>query len=291
MQNLNNGKQMSFMYAPCAELKELNNLFFELTRFNCNLKCPNCYIKKSSYKELKDYLKIDRIKTVLLQSRKENVKSIYLTGGEPLMHPDFNAILRMCLKFADTTVMTNGTFINEKKARFLRKIDDENEYETIYRVSLDHWEEAKNDSFRGYGNFRKVMLAISSLIKYGFNPIISFVNYFNEDRETIFQNFKTLFGKSGFEFEPINLKIIPYFKEVADDGELRHTNASNKMTDCINSRIISVRGIFACPVLCNDFRARVGSDLEDYTKKIYLDTEKCAACLKHDTKAFANDWL
>jgi molybdenum cofactor biosynthesis enzyme MoaA len=279
------------MYAPCAELEELNNLFFELTRFNCNLKCQNCYIKKSSYKELKDFLKVDKIKNILLQSRKENVKSIYLTGGEPLMHPDFNTILRMCLKFADTTVMTNGTFINEKKARFLRKIDDENEHETIYRVSLDHWEEAKNDNLRGYGNFRKVIFAVFSLIKYGFNPIISFVNYFNEDKDVIFQNFKALFEKNGFEFEPINLKIIPYFKEASEGGEWRVPYFSYKVTDCINSRIVSARGIFACPVLCNDFRARVGSDLEDYTKKVYLDTEKCAACLKHGTKAFANDWL
>ena len=48
----------NFMFAPSAVLKELNNLFFELTRNNCNLKCKNCYIQRTTYKEVNDYLKI-----------------------------------------------------------------------------------------------------------------------------------------------------------------------------------------------------------------------------------------
>ena len=31
------------------------------------------------------------------------------------MHPDFNQILRMCLKISNVTVLTNGTMINDKK--------------------------------------------------------------------------------------------------------------------------------------------------------------------------------
>ena len=30
---------------------------------------------------------------------------------------------------------------------------------------------------------------------------------------------------------------------------------------------------------------------ENYSRKIYLDTEKCYTCANHNTKAFANDWM
>ena len=83
-----------------------------------------------------------------------------------MLHPDFNTILRLCLKFSNVTVLTNGTLINDKKARFLRKIDDESNFETIYRISLDHYNEQKNDEIRGRGSYRKALLAIQSRYKY-----------------------------------------------------------------------------------------------------------------------------
>ena len=196
-----------FMSAPQVELKELNNLFFELCYKACNLKCKHCYIEKNPYRQEKDFIPLDKIKNALLQTRGENLSSIYLTGGEPLMHPDFNTILRMCLKFSNVTVMTNGVMINDKKARFLRKIDDENTNETIYRVSLDHFDELKNDEIRGRGSFRKALSAILNLAKYEFNPIISVVNYKNRPKEEIFNEFKNYFFKKGFELEDINLKF------------------------------------------------------------------------------------
>ena len=111
------------------------------------------------------------------------------------MHPDFNSILRMCLKISNTTVMSNGVMINDKKARFLRKIDDESQYETIYRISLDSINELENDALRGRGSFRKAISAIMSLLKYEFNPIISVVNYKNRPYEEIFNEFRKYFSQ------------------------------------------------------------------------------------------------
>lgn len=282
--------KQSFMSAPLIELSELNNLFFELCRRTCNLRCKHCYIEKNPYKQEKDFISIDKIKSALLQCKGENIKSLYLTGGEPLMHPDFNAILRLCLKFTNTTVLTNGTFINDKKARFLRKIDDENSHETIYRVSIDHYDELKNDALRTRGSFRKAFQAVSALSKYGFNPIISVTNYYEESRDKLFEGFNAVFSKIDFELEDINLKIIPYFKP-ENTGQIEAIEVNPETLDCRNSRIVSSKGLFSCPILSNDFRARQGSDLEDFSKKVYLDTEKCYVCSKHPTKAFANDWL
>ena len=194
----------NFMQAPNSILRELNNLFFELNPKGAEKKQNSILSGKKS----NNCIKIEKIKNALIQSKKEELKSIYLIGGEPLYHPDFNSILRMCLKFANTTIITNGTPINEKKARFLRKIDDENKFEAIFRINLAHWNEVKNDSIRGYGNFRRVISAINSLSKYGFNPIINFINVYNESDRDSFEGFRDVFQRHDLMFEDINLKII-----------------------------------------------------------------------------------
>ena len=292
MQSIQNMGKPTFMQAPEVKMEELNNLFFELTQKSCNLKCSHCYIKRNPYKQEKDFIHLDKIKQSLILTKKENLKCIYLTGGEPMLHPDFNTILRLCLKFSNVTVLSNGTLINDKKARFLRKIDDESNFETIYRISLDHYNEQKNDELRGRGSYRKALLAIQSLYKYEFNPIISVVSYYNESKENLFKGFKDMLNKIDFEFEDINLKIIPYFNPAANTFEQVETNEFDQNNlDCSNSRIVSSKGVFCCPVLCNDFRARVGATAESFSRKVYLDTEKCLTCVKHGTKAFSNDWI
>ena len=295
MQNMQNEASQKllaskFMSAPQVELKELNNLFFELCYKACNLKCKHCYIEKNPYRQEKDFIPLDKIKNALLQTRGENLSSIYLTGGEPLMHPDFNTILRMCLKFSNVTVMTNGVMINDKKARFLRKIDDENTNETIYRVSLDHFDELKNDEIRGRGSFRKALSAILNLAKYEFNPIISVCNYFCESREELFKGFYELFKKHGFEIEDINLKVMPYFEKDDREEFIEDFDFDKTKLDCSNSRILSINGVYSCPALSNDFRARCGSDMSNYSKRTFLDTRKCAKCIKHFSKNQANDF-
>lgn len=292
VQNLEISKVQSFMSAPTIETKELNNLFFELTDKIYNLKYGQSNLQKGSLKKDKNFLSIDKIKQTLLLVRNQNIKSLYLTGTEPMLHPEFNSILRMCLKISNTTIITSGTFINDKKARFLRKIDDESDFETIYRINFYHFDEQKNDMQKGRGSFRKALFAVQNLYKYDFNPIISITNYYNEKREILFENFSQISEKFGFELGQINLKITPYF----DPNPINHKQIESEdinpdKLDCINSRILSSKGIFTCPLLCNDFRARSGYSIENFAKRVCLDTEKCYTCVKHDTKAFVNDWM
>ncbi|MBQ8476054.1 radical SAM protein, partial [bacterium] len=234
----------------------MKNLFFQLSSKTCNLKCKYCYIERDPYKNEADFMDIEKIKRTLLCVKNMPLNSIYLTGGEPLMHPDFNQILRMCLKISNTTVMSNGIMINDKKARFLRKIDDESEFETIYRISLDSVNELENDMYRGRGSFRKALGAILSLVKYEFNPIISVVNYSNKSRDEIFSEFQSYFSKKGFILEDINLKIIPCFSSDREYKEIQGNEEINlSVLDCYNSRIVSQKGVYACPLLVNDYRA------------------------------------
>lgn len=103
-------------------LNALRNLFIEMTAKNCNQHCKHCYIDFPKYKKETDFISIDVIKQALNDTTLDNIECIYLTGAEPMTHPDFNAILRLCLKRSNVCICTNGSFINEKKARFLKKL-------------------------------------------------------------------------------------------------------------------------------------------------------------------------
>lgn len=273
--------------SQCVELRELNNLFIELCKKTCNLKCKHCYIKKDPYKKVKDFIHIDKVKTALSQCKDENLKYIYLTGGEPLMHPNFNDILRLCLKRTNVTVMSNGICLNDKKCRFLRKIEDEAKYEIVFKISIDHFEERKNDEIRGIGSYRKAVGAVQSLVKYGFNPIITVVNYHNTPESELQEGFEALCKKINFEIEDINLKIIP---NINCENWSQVTQNEDISPDCSNSRLINTNGVWACPLLSDDYRGRCGSDLTDYSKKVYLDSQFCSFCSQNKGKMFANDW-
>lgn len=285
-------QQLIFKTPPKVELEKLENLFFQLCTKTCNLNCKHCYIERNPYKNEEDFIQFEKIKQNLAMLKGKSLKSIYLTGGEPLMHPDFNQILRMCLKVSNTTVMSNGVMINDKKARFLRKIDDESQFETIYRISLDSTNELENDALRGRGSFRKALAAIMSLLKYEFNPIISVVNYYNKENSQIFEEFQMFFSKKGFILDDINLKIIPYFKKADENEQLEMIEDINiKKLDCSNSRIVSRNGVYACAMLSGDYRARLGSTLADCSRINYLDCEKCSICVNANQKIQANDWM
>ena len=58
---------------PACKLKELNNLFIELTAKNCNQRCKNCYIDFPLSKTVKDFISIDMIKEAISDTKQENL--------------------------------------------------------------------------------------------------------------------------------------------------------------------------------------------------------------------------
>ena len=173
-------------------MKELNNLFIELTAQSCNQHCKHCYIEIPQYKRIHDYINIDIIKQALNDTTNDNIECIYLTGAEPMTHPDFNAILRLCLKRSNVCICTNGSFINEKKARFLKKVEDEGlvnktENQIFFKLSLAHFNELESDKVRYRGNYRQTIFALKTLSRYNFNSVLSIQNFYNLDKKEIFE--------------------------------------------------------------------------------------------------------
>ncbi len=272
--------------APSVELKELKNLFIELTAKNCNQKCKHCYIDFPVSRTVRDFIEIDKIKEALEETKNNGVQCIYLTGAEPMTHPEFNSILRMCLKYSSVCICTNASFINEKKARFLKKVEDEGSNEIIFKLSIDHYNEIKNDDIRGRGAYRQTVNAVKCLIKYNFNPIFNIVNYYNEEKKVLVGEFKKICQKIGFEVNDFNFQINEYYNKYKASSEFVETESTDKL-DCKFGRMLTQNGVYVCPFLANDHRGWMGTSLKDYSKKIYLETNYCQTCIKNKNKLFA----
>ena len=268
-----------------ATLKSFDNLFIEMSAKYCNQKCKNCYIDFPEFKKIKDFIEKEVIENALSELRDTNIKYIYLTGAEPMTHPDFNTILRLCLKKTDVCICTNGSFINEKKARFLKKVENESKNEIFFRISLDHYDEIKNDEIRYRGAYRQAVFAIKHLLKYNFTPFIIVTNFYRENIDILKNEFCRLFSE--YNIEPSQIIINNFFdKSIAINDDAITTTRWNNL-DCEHGRTLTSKGIYACPFLSGDYRGRCGKDFKDYATKIPIETNYCSTCINNSHEMFS----
>ena len=271
----------SIFTAPIYRLEELNNLFIELTAKNCNQRCKNCYIDfPINKRNIKDFISIDRIKEAIEDTKFENLYCIYLTGAEPMTHPDFNSILRLCLKRCNVCICTNSSFLNEKKIRFLKKVEDEGNNQIFFRLSLTHFEEIKSDDMKYRGNYRQTIFSLKILSRYNFTTVLAIQNCYNLEKNTILEKFNEIFKEN--EIHNTDIQISHSHPSFQD----KHFAIPSTKTDCMYGRTLSTNGIYSCPFLANDYRGRVGTNFKNYSKNISAETDFCATCSQNNNFIF-----
>jgi len=137
----------------------LTSVFINLTT-RCNQKCPHCYI--ASEKNKKIDFPANKIINIIDELYENNGKSITLSGGEPLLHPDIKKIIKYASSKLNIRLLTNGTLIDRDYANFL---SDNN---VSVQISIDGSNEKIHDSIRGKGSFNLSINAIKHLKKAGF---------------------------------------------------------------------------------------------------------------------------
>lgn len=267
--------------APVYQLEELNHLFIELTAKHCNQRCANCYIKFPMNKNVKDFISIDKIKKALNDTTEENIYCIYLTGAEPMTHPDFNSILRLCLKRCNVCICTNASFLNEKKIRFLKKVEDEGETQIFFKLSLCHYDELMSDKMKYRGNYRQVIHSLKILSHYNFDTVLSIVNSYNLEKSVLEEAFYKIFKEQNI----INtdVQVVTSYPVKDDEMILKESHKS----DCMHGRVLTENGVYTCPFLANDYRGRSGSNFRDYSKTVCAETDFCLTCSKNNDCIFA----
>ncbi len=275
---------MSICTAPVYKLDKLNNLFIELTAKNCNQRCSSCYIDFPISKKTKDFLAIDKIKKALEDIQESDLHCIYFTGGEPMTHPDFNAILRLCLKRCNVCICTNSSFLNEKKIRFLKKVEDENGENTthnqiFFRLSLAHFDEQESDKVKYRGHFRQTISALKILSRYNFTSVLSIQNFYQLSYMVLQENFAKLFLQNEITNTDLQINVSYPVNEKNDSVY------PAQKTDCMYGRILTQNGVYSCPFLSNDYRGRMGATFKDYSKSVTAETDFCTAC------SVNNNWM
>ena len=231
-------------------------------------------------KKVKDFISIDKIKEAINDTLTENLYCIYLTGAEPMTHPDFNSILRLCLKRCNVCICTNASFLNEKKIRFLKKVEDEGCTQIFFQLTVAHFNELESDRVRYRGNYRQTISSLKTLSRYNFSSVLCVQNYYNLDKDEINKNFKEIFDKQ--DIINTDIKIISSYPTSNDE----HMQTNSK-TDCMHGRAITQNGVYSCLFLANDYRGRSGSSFTNYSKTVNAETDFCITCSHNQHPMFS----
>jgi len=140
----------------------LRLVFWELTA-RCNLKCQHCRAEAQDSFAAGELTTGEILRTAR-EIREDADPIMVLTGGEPLIRPDFFDIAEGCVKlFTRATLATNGTLIDDALAREIVKVG-------IKRVSIsfDGASAATHDAFRGMaGSFDAALRGFDALKRAG----------------------------------------------------------------------------------------------------------------------------
>jgi len=122
----------------------------------CNCKCEMCSIWKQKNK---NFVKFREAKNALLNLYRNNFGFLQLTGGEPILNPDFHQILEHAKKLNFTVfLVTNGTLINESVAKKL----SQNKLDNV-GISFHHYD---NSIFEKISNHKNILNKVLNAIDY-----------------------------------------------------------------------------------------------------------------------------
>ncbi len=137
----------------------------------CNLNCSHCWINPEYQKEgTTSSLHLDPalVEKALTQGKPLGLRSVKLTGGEPLLNPRIKDIIELISNEGMSIVIeTNGTLIDGDMASFLSSV--ENFY--FISVSLDGSDACTHEELRRVtGCFDSAVLGIRHLVEAGIRP-------------------------------------------------------------------------------------------------------------------------
>jgi MoaA/NifB/PqqE/SkfB family radical SAM enzyme len=137
----------------------------------CNLSCSHCYARNRDRSARMDVAMFsDVLATILaLDETRRHPTVLYLSGGEPLIHPDFPALLGKACQCADqVNVLTNGIGVVDLLPTLTQHRD-----RICVQVSLDGGR-AINDAIRGVGAFDAALAALQALQQQGLRHWLSY---------------------------------------------------------------------------------------------------------------------
>lgn len=143
-----------------APLPSLRYLELQVTD-RCNLRCAHCYLGAGG----KTDLPVASIAKVLEEFQRMQGLRVMLTGGEPTLHPQFDAINAILPRYACRFVLfTNGTLMSPQRLESLNVQE--------LQVSIDGMR-AGHEAIRGAGSYDRAMSTVREALKLGMQVSVS----------------------------------------------------------------------------------------------------------------------
>jgi molybdenum cofactor biosynthesis enzyme MoaA len=274
---------------PEVPLKNLETLWMQVGGTLCNLECTHCFISCGPKNDTIAMMTLAQVKERLEESKILHVKDYYITGGEVFINPEIFEILSEILRYGPLDVLTNGTQFTIEKAQRLREIQDASAHPLHFRVSMENFEEAANDAIRGKGAYRKAVTGIGHLAQAGFSPILTITRSWEEEQDAEMELQFIEFLRANRVPQP-QIKILPGFmlgqlakNERCYNDEERVTQACFENFDitqlqCATSRMATGEGVYVCPILVDNPKARMGSNIEETLRPFPLSHPACYTC-------------
>lgn len=231
----------------------------------------------------------EEVRRYLDEAEAMGVRDFYFTGGEPFLHKDLDAILEDALRVGPASVLTNATLITPERARSLAALERGSRYALEMRVSLDGLTAAMNDPIRGEGTFDTTVRGMRALSEAGFLPIVTVAQSWSDaDDARLRAAFHDFLRAEGIARPRV--KVLPMFLIGREESRSRGYAPEEFLTDehmrgfdpwilqCSNSRMVTSRGVYVCPILIDSPDALLAQTLRESMRPFPLSHGACHTC-------------
>ena len=155
-----------------AEIDYVPTIFGATIVDSCNLRCPNCfYLLENPDKFFNSHLSAEKFEEILKKYNKEKKADVmFLTGGEPLIHPEFAELVKISKKYnMITKTSSNGILIMNNPSSLL-DLD-------YINISMDSYDYETFKKYRGgtKRQFDRILEGLNFLKEKKLNFSLSYV--------------------------------------------------------------------------------------------------------------------
>jgi AdoMet-dependent heme synthase len=273
---------------PHVPFRWMETLWVQVTGTLCNIACRHCFISCGPKATQIPMMSVEEVRRALHQGQEAGMRHVYFTGGEPFLHPDIRTLVDLALDVAALTIVTNGILLDRALVGWLAGRFSASPNSLDIRVSLDGMTAAQNDAVRGRGTFVSIVEALRLLGGAGLCPVVTVVEHETglegAAARSDFLDFVRSLGirQPRVKFLPL-LRIgrevrrsHPYADALGDEALLPAVEASLL---CATSRCATATGVYTCPILVEDQRARLGASVAESLRPIRLGWSACQTCV------------
>jgi len=124
------------------------------SNFHCNLACDYCVVASSPRARPRE-LPGERFRALVDEAVREGFAEIYVTGGEPFVHPEIVALLEYAADRLPTVVLTNAMLFSGRRRDELARLAGRPGL--VLQSSIDGACAATHDRWRGAGSWARAM--------------------------------------------------------------------------------------------------------------------------------------